>query len=103
MLMPRFVAWIFTAGLIVAGAGVVSGQDYPSKLVRIITSELGTGSDFMARLIAQALTDSVGQPVIVENRGGASGVIAAQTVVKAPPDGYTVLIYANTIWIAPLI
>ncbi len=56
------------------GAGAVSGQDYPAKPIRLITSNPGGGNDFTARLIAQGLTGAtLGQPVIVDNRG--SGVL----------------------------
>ena len=57
----------------------------------------------MSRLIAQGLTVSLGQQVVVENRGGASGAIAAQAVAKAPADGYTLLFYSNGIWTLPLL
>jgi tripartite-type tricarboxylate transporter receptor subunit TctC len=88
---------------IVLGAGAVYGQDYPSKPVRIVTAEAGGGNDVVARVIAQALTRGVGQQVIVDNRGGANGAIAAQAVIKSPPDGYTLLLYSSTLWIGPLL
>jgi tripartite-type tricarboxylate transporter receptor subunit TctC len=56
----------------------------------------------VARLIAQGLTESLKQPVVVENRGG-NVVFSAEAVAKAPPDGYTLLIYAATLWVAPLL
>ncbi|MBI4190205.1 MAG: tripartite tricarboxylate transporter substrate binding protein, partial [Betaproteobacteria bacterium] len=100
MLLPRFVVWMFSVGLMIPGAGVVSGQDYPNKHVRIVTAPVGGGNDYAARLIAQQLTGALGQPVIVDNRqSGLTGEIAA----KAPPDGYTLLLTANFLWIAPLI
>ena len=77
-------------------------QSFPAKPIRIITAEAGGASDFAARLIAQGLTSSLGQQVIVENRGGASGVIAAETVARATPDGHTLLLYSNGIWTLPL-
>ncbi len=51
------------------GAGAVSAQTYPSKPIRIVTAQAGGGTDFVARLIAQGLTDSLKQPVIIDNRG----------------------------------
>lgn len=90
-------------GMMALGAGMASAQAYPSRPVRIVTSEAGSGSDFTARVIAQGLTGSLGQPVIVENRAGASGMIAMETVGKAPPDGHMLLVSGNSFWIAPLI
>ena len=74
---------------------------YPVKPVRIVTAAAGGASDFAARILAQHLTVSLGQPVIVDNRGGGSGVIAAQTVTKAPPDGHTLLLFTSSIWLLP--
>ena len=54
-----------------AGAGVVSSQDYPLRPIRIVTGDAGGANDFQSRVIAQAITGPLGQPVIIENRGGA--------------------------------
>ena len=102
MLLWRFAVRIFSASAIVLTASVACGQGYPSKPIRIVTAEPGGGSDFAARLIAQGLTGSLGQQVVVDNRGG-SVVIAAGIVAKAPPDGYTVLLYSGTFWMVPLL
>jgi tripartite-type tricarboxylate transporter receptor subunit TctC len=75
---------------------------YPNKPIRIVTSEVGGGADFSSRLIAQGISPALGQPVIVENRGG-SGVIPCQNVAKAAPDGYTLLFISNSMWITPLV
>ncbi len=94
---------VFSIGVLVQGAGIALAQNYPIKPVRIVTAESGGGADFMSRMIAQELTASLGQQVVVENRGGASGAIAAQAVAKAPADGYTLLFYSNGIWTLPLL
>ncbi len=94
---------MFSLGLMVLGAGLVSSQDYPNKPIRIVTADPGGASDFAARLIAPGLSDSLGEQVVVDNRGGAGGAIAANIVAKAPPDGYTLLYYGSSIWILPLL
>ena len=85
----------------VLGAGVASGQNFPNKPIRIVTSEAGGGNDVQARLIAQGLTGALGEQVIVENRP--SGIIPGDIVSKAQPNGYTLLLYNNALWTGPLI
>ncbi len=101
MRLTRLVVRMLLAGMTVLGAGVVSGQAYPTKPIRIITAEPGGGYDFTARVVAQALSGSLGQQVIVDNRGG--GVILAELVAKAPPDGYTLLVSGNNLWVTPFL
>ena len=96
----RFVIWTWAVG-VALGAGYAGAQDYPNRPIRIITAAVGGGIDFTARLVAHGLTASLGQQVIVDNRGGTN--VAPQTVAKAVPDGYTILIHNNTVWIAPLL
>ena len=98
----RAVLGLATAMLAVflLAAGAARAQEYPAKTIRIVASEAGGGGDFLARLIAQQLTASMGQPVVVENRGG--GVIAGDLVARSAPDGYTLLLYGNTFWLLPL-
>ena len=78
-----------TAAMIVAG--VVSGQNFPNRPVTLTVGFApGGGADTAARLIAQKLGENVGVPVVVENKAGAGGNIAAQHIATAPPDGYTI-------------
>ena len=92
------------AFIALAAAGMAaSAQNYPSRPIRIVTAEPGGGNDFAARLIVQGLGGSLGQPVIVDNRGGAGGLIAVNVALKAQPDGHTLLLYANNVWIIPLL
>src|ERR1051326_7285472 len=69
-----------------------SALDYPTKPVRLIVGVApGGANDTVARLVAQALSDRLGQPVVVENRPGAGGNIGLEAAANAPPDGYTLL------------
>src|SRR4051812_4542462 len=78
-----------TAAMAVAGA--VGAQNFPSRPVTLTVGFApGGGADTAARFIAQKLGESIGQPVIVENKAGAGGNIAAQHIAAAPPDGYTI-------------
>jgi len=75
----------------------VHGQDFPSKPVRIIIPLTpGSGADIAGRILAQKLSDSWKQPVIVENRPGAGGQIGTSAVVKSDPDGYTLLVQSSS-------
>src|SRR5262245_12555878 len=69
------------------------GQAYPMRPVRIIVGAAPSGTyDIMARLIGEWLSERLGQPFIIENRPGAGTTIGTEAVVKAPPDGYTLLL-----------
>jgi len=82
--------------------GSVQAQNYPSKPIRLVIGFTPGGvADAIARLLAQNLTTPLGQAVIVENRGGASGAIAYDMVAKSPPDGYTLLIVGATAAVLP--
>ncbi|MGZ5122976.1 MAG: Bug family tripartite tricarboxylate transporter substrate binding protein [Burkholderiales bacterium] len=84
-------------------AGVAYGQSYPVKPIRVVTAEPGGGNDLAARTIGQAVAPRLGQPWVVDNRGGAGGLIAFETVARAPADGYTLLVYAGNLWTIPLL
>jgi tripartite-type tricarboxylate transporter receptor subunit TctC len=103
MQTARLVAKIALICLAAFGAGAARGQEFPSKPIRLVTSGIGGGIDFAARLIAAGLTEGLGQQVIVDNRPGAGGAIAAQAVTSAPRDGYTLLFYSGTMWTLPLL
>jgi len=79
----------------------VAAQNFPYRPIRILASEPGGGLDFTARLVAQGLTNALGQQVIVENRP--SGVITGEIVARAQADGYTLLINGSSHWLLPLL
>lgn len=78
--------------LMLAAAAPAGAQTYPVKPIRMIIGfPPGGGTDIVGRIVAQKLSEVLGQQVVAENRGGASGQLAAEFVAKAPPDGYTVM------------
>jgi len=95
--------WLCTAALLV-GTGAALAQSFPSKTVRLISGVTpGSASDTMARIVAEKLTLTLGQPVIVENWLGAGGLVGASRVAKGDPDGHTIMMYASAFTVAPLI
>jgi tripartite-type tricarboxylate transporter receptor subunit TctC len=94
----RFACSAFVVGLWIFGANTVPAQGYPSKTIRILTTEIGSASDLSARLVAKELQASLGQPVVVENRA----LVGVELAAQAAGDGYTLLHYSNPLWIIPL-
>ncbi len=94
---PRRHVLALAACALAAAAAPVLAQDYPSKPITfVVPFAAGSATDQLARALGQAVTTATKQAVVVENKGGASGMIAAQQVARSAADGYTVLITTNT-------
>jgi tripartite-type tricarboxylate transporter receptor subunit TctC len=94
----------FTAALVFSGAMTVAAlaQNYPDHPITLVVPyPAGGGNDVLARLVAERMSKSLGQSVVVENRGGAGGTIATRQVAKSAPDGYTLLIATSSLAINP--
>jgi len=97
----RHVAMLVFAALGVLSLGAMAQNNFPTQTIKIIVPFTpGTGMDTIARVVAPRLSERLGQPVVVQNQPGASGNIGADAVAKATPDGYTVLMGANTMLMA---
>lgn len=100
----RVVQGIAMVACVLAWPGTVLPQEYPVKPVRlVIPFPPGGGSDTIARVLAQRLAGALGQPVVVDNRAGASGNIAGELVAKSAPDGYTLLFGNSSLAISPAV
>jgi tripartite-type tricarboxylate transporter receptor subunit TctC len=90
-------ALVFCSTLALAVAGRAE-SNWPTRPVKLVVpTGPGSATDVMARLLADGVSRSLGQPAIVENMPGASGIVAHQSVARATPDGYT-LLFTNTSW-----
>jgi tripartite-type tricarboxylate transporter receptor subunit TctC len=100
MTIRKAIVGAFVAASVLIGATAAPAQtaaNYPSRVVRfIVPASAGGPSDIVARLVADKLSQSLGQPVIVENRPGGSLMIGTSAVAKSEPDGYTLLVTTST-------
>lgn len=90
--MKRFI--FLALSLLLAGSAMAQG--YPNKPIKfLVPFTAGSGTDLIARSIADTMSKSMGQPIVIENKPGAGGTIAAAQVAKGEPDGYTVLVHSS--------
>jgi tripartite-type tricarboxylate transporter receptor subunit TctC len=104
MKLPRrqFLHLAAGAAALPAVSRITSAQTYPTRPVRLVVNLApGGGLDFMARVIGEYLSRSMGQQVVIENKPGAGGMLGAETVAKSPPDGYTILATTDVVTSAP--
>lgn len=100
MKIPIAVAFLVS----LAWAACANAQSYPARVIRIIVPQSAGGStDLVARPIAKLLTESLGQPIIVDNRPGSGSIIGCDAVAKSAPDGYTLLMVAASFSISPAV
>ncbi len=93
--VPRRAA-LLGACLLPAAARPSRAQAYPAKPVRVIVPNAAGGvADLTARAVGQRLAERLGQPVVIDNRPGAGGTVAAQAAASAPPDGHTLMVATN--------
>lgn len=89
--------WLFAALLVatLTAAPHAAAQGYPAKPIRLVVGFApGGGTDYVARAVGPKLTEALGQPIVIENKPGASGMLGAELVAKSPPDGYTLVVAA---------
>ena len=96
----RLLSSILAASLLLLGTHALA-QVYPSKPVRFITASTGSPQDVIGRMFALKVAESWGQPIVVDNRAGAGALISIQAAVKAPADGYTVLVSSTAFAVTP--
>ncbi|SDS47089.1 Bug family tripartite tricarboxylate transporter substrate binding protein [Bradyrhizobium canariense] len=95
---------ILLGGLFLAGSSPVMAEDFPTHPITIVVPyAAGGGTDLLMRVLQEPLRQFLGQPIIVENKSGAAGAIAAREVAHAAPDGYTLLVANNGIAVVPLL
>lgn len=100
--LARLFAFVLSGALALAGAGLSQAQSYPTKPIKLIVGfPPGGGSDSLARLTAAALSEKLGQQVIVDNKPGANTILATQFVQSQPADGYTLLFVSASFAINP--
>ncbi|HEV3007417.1 MAG TPA: tripartite tricarboxylate transporter substrate-binding protein [Burkholderiales bacterium] len=101
--MPKKLPNVVIAALAMLVAVQALAQSYPDRPVRVVVAAATGGPDIVARIVAAELTTQLGQTFFVENQPGANGIVGANTVAKAAPDGYTLLVYSAGFVVNPYV
>src|SRR5580693_725547 len=102
LFVARLAAIVLAAALLCAPHGAAVAEDYPSHPITLIVPyPPGGGVDLIGRLVGQRLSAALGQQVVVENRGGAGGMIGTRDIAKAVPDGYTLGVMLTGVSLSP--
>ncbi len=89
----KWNCWLLAAALAIAAVSPAGAQDWPTRPITLVVPfAAGGGVDVSARIQAQGMSERLGQPIVVDNMGGAAGMTGALHVAKSDPDGYTLLI-----------
>ncbi len=97
----KFRPLLYALAAVALGIGPAHAQSWPSKPMRVLTVEAGGALDITLRTVTQAMTPSIGQPFVIENRP--SNTRPEQVILKSAPDGYTLLYWANPMWLTPFL
>src|SRR4051812_47735853 len=104
LLAAAFAFFAVVAGMAVPVSAQEDPSKYPSRPIHLVVGfAAGGGNDIIARVFGQKLSESLGQPVIVENKPGGGAIVATEYVAKSAPDGYTLLMSASGISINPAV
>jgi tripartite-type tricarboxylate transporter receptor subunit TctC len=96
--MKTKVLILALAGFITITGGTAWAQAYPNKPVRVVVVfPAGGATDVVSRIVFQKMSEQIGQQFVIDNRGGAGGIIGAEVTAKSPPDGYTLMVYSQTL------
>ena len=99
MKQTKKIGWSLIAGLSICFQTITYAQSYPNKPIRLVVGDAPGGSpDTLGRILSQKISERLGQPVVIDNKAGASGIVAAEIVSKAPADGYTLLLNTTSLW-----
>src|SRR5215204_5091069 len=91
--IDKVLAVLAALALATCAAAPLQAQDYPNRSITLVVPyAAGGGNDAMARIVADRMSKTLGQQIVIENRGGAGGTIATRAVAKSPADGYTLVI-----------